>query len=275
MPISLQATRAQLELKAFLLELCGLHRMFVIHGCRRCLIPRLLVIALTDQMLAPGIFGAALLPLRRFDVHVGEIDRLLRSQHLASRIDALTLHGNFHPGERGLFPCQLIAQFRAVDLRERLAFLHRIARLHDVMNRSGGDRKQRRAHCCDDSALCRHIANELAARDLRDTHTLPRHRYLSAHPAAHQHHDKDQQCERPNGAADQQIPALTQTRRLIDRTILCRSVANARDLLAIRRWNRGDHRRASSALCGWSEFAAPSRRATIASLRCRDAPEGL
>ena len=53
LPVALQATRAQLELQAFLLQAGGFDRVLVIHARGCGIVARLLEVALADEFLAP------------------------------------------------------------------------------------------------------------------------------------------------------------------------------------------------------------------------------
>jgi hypothetical protein len=96
-------------------------------------------------------------------------------------------------GERGLFLRQPAAQFRAVDLRQRLALFHRVARDHVQADGATGDRVQGGAVGGDDAALRGNVADQVAAPDLGDPHARRIDRTPARAPAGEQPaHDQQQ-----------------------------------------------------------------------------------
>ena len=193
--------------------------MLVIHARGRCIVARLLVVALADQLLAPRILGAAQLALGGLDRDVREVARLLIGGQLPARVDPLPLHGDFETGERRLLALQLVAQLGAFERRDRLILLHDVAGLHEEVHgaRRGGE--HRRAHCRNDRALRGNVANERTAGHFSDADPLDRHRDFGGHPVANEEHDNEQQQQRASAGADELIATALLRRDGIDRDV--------------------------------------------------------
>ena len=137
---------------------------------------------------------------------------------------------DFESGERRLRLRQLVAQLGAVDFRDDLLLLDDIAGLHEEVHRAGRRRVQSRADGCDDGALRRDVTNELAARDFGDAHALERDGSFGRQPVPHQQRDQSQHQDATDAGGEKEVAPTLQAGFRIDRTILRRRVANARDL---------------------------------------------
>ena len=136
------------------------------------------------------------------------------AQDLAADLDFLAGEGGVQAVERGALTLVFVAQGGAVERRERLAFGHRVARVHDVVDGAGRGCEQRGADCGDHGALRGDVANEVALRDAHHAQALGRHGVLQVGPLRQQH-DEQRDDEHERAAGDVEHPTTLPVRAVV------------------------------------------------------------
>jgi hypothetical protein len=123
-----------------------------------------LEIALADHALVPALLCAREFALGGANRNTRHVARLLALQDLATHLDLLATQVGDEAFERGALLLVFVAQARAVECRQFVAFAHRVARVPGVRDGARRGGVERGADGRDDSGLRSDVVKELAAR---------------------------------------------------------------------------------------------------------------
>ncbi len=173
-----------------------------------------LVIDTGNDATFVGVVRAALLAPRGNQRHVGEIRRLALFECQLLRFDALPLEFHLALLERRLGLLQCTLEVRARDRRQDLPCDHLLPCLDVQRDRPGVRGVQRRAHRSNDTALHRHIANQVAPGNRSGADAIVRDADRRVRPALRPGRREQERRNDDNGRRAHQDPAFVRARRL-------------------------------------------------------------
>ena len=170
-------------------------------GLLQCIL-RARDIDLRDRAAFEGPLVAFQVALRgdAFDLRL--IEQLARVGARELRVQRGAACLGFEAGERALFLGQAAAQLGAVDFRQRLVALDRVARAHLEGYGAGRRCVERGAHRGDHPALDGDVAHQGAPADIGEAQAFGADRLVGAQPAAEGGNGEGEQQRSGNAAAD-------------------------------------------------------------------------